>query len=219
MPILTGCCCFVNLKRGSRASAWYTFAFAIINFTIDVAALVRMHSLFQTIEPQEQFVYFAPGILPLTYIELFSNVGAFILGIVLLIGINYEYDGKKLIYAWVVGLSINRFYNVFLGVYIMVWIGGHRFTDVIYVIPESIVVAVYWITSTIIMVAAILCVISYWQELQDDLYGKENRVKHHRKLANIRTAALSGTTTPYKSYYSSRSMLQLNQSQMSLSNA
>jgi hypothetical protein len=58
---------------------------------------------------------------------------------------------------------------------------------------------------------------SYWQELQDDLFGKEKRVKYHRKLANIRTAALSGVNTPYKSYYSSRSMLQLNQSQMSLS--
>lgn len=68
-------------------------------------------------------------------------------------------------------------------------------------------------------VAAILCVVSYWQELQDDLFGKEKRVKYHRKLANIRTAALSGVNTPYKSYYSSRSMLQLNQSQMSLSNA
>jgi hypothetical protein len=178
-----------------------------------------MHNLFLTIEPQEQYVYFAPGILPLTYIELFSNVGAFILGIVLLIGINFEYDGQKMIYAWLWGIGLNRFYNIFLGVYIMVWIGGHRFTDVIYVIPESIVVAVYWIISTILMVAAILCVVSYWQELQDDLFGKEKRVKYHRKLANIRTAALSGVNTPYKSYYTSRSMLQLNQSQMSLSNA
>jgi len=65
-------------------------------------------------------------------------------------------------------------------------------------------------------VAAILCVVSYWQELQEMLYGKERRIKYHRKLANIRTAALSGQATPYKSYYSSRSMLQLSQSQMSL---
>jgi len=191
----------------------------MINFTIDVAAIVRMHMLFNEIEPQEKYVYFAPGILALTYIELFSNVAVFILGIVLLIGINYAYDGKRMIYAWIVGVSLNRFYNVFLGVYIMVWIGGHRFTDVIYVIPECIVVAVYWISSTIIMVAAILCVVSYWQELQNDLFGKEKRVKYHRKLANIRTAALSGYNTPYKSYYSSRSMLQLNASQASLSHA
>ena len=64
-------------------------------------------------------------------------------------------------------------------------------------------------------IAAILCVVSYWQELQEMLYGKESRIKYHRKLANIRTAALSGYSTP-KSYYASRSMLQLSQSQMSL---
>ena len=68
-------------------------------------------------------------------------------------------------------------------------------------------------------VAAILCVVSYWQELQELLYGKERRIKYHRKLANIRTAALSGYSTPNKSYLASRSMLQLSQSQMSLGNA
>jgi len=67
-----------------------------------------------------------------------------------------------------------------------------------------------------LQVAAVLCVVSYWQELQEMLYGKERRIKYHRKLANIRTAALSGYTTPYKSYYASRSMLQLSQSEMSL---
>jgi hypothetical protein len=53
--------------------------------------------------------------------------------------------------------------------------------------------------------------------LQDELFGKERRIKYHRKLANIRTAAMSGASTPYKSYYSSRSMLQLSQSLGSLS--
>ena len=67
-----------------------------------------------------------------------------------------------------------------------------------------------------VQIAAVLCVVSYWQELQEMLYGKERRIKYHRKLANIRTAALSGHTTPYKSYYASRSMLQLDQSEMSL---
>lgn len=65
-------------------------------------------------------------------------------------------------------------------------------------------------------IAAILCVVSYWQELQDDLYGKQRRLKYYNKLANIRQAALSGNATPYKSYYSSRSMLMLSQSQASL---
>jgi len=64
-----------------------------------------------------------------------------------------------------------------------------------------------------------MCVVSYWQELQEMLYGKERRIKYHRKLANIRTAALSGYSTPGKSYYASRSMMQLSQSQISLGDA
>ena len=67
----------------------------------------------------------------------------------------------------------------------------------------------------LVQLAAILCVISYWQDLQDDLYGKERRMKYYSKLANIRNAALSGQNTPYKSYFSSRSQLMLNQSQAS----
>lgn len=67
-----------------------------------------------------------------------------------------------------------------------------------------------------LQLAAILCVVSYWQELQDELYGKQRRLKYYSKLANIRQAALSGHATPYKSYFSSRSMLMLNQSQTSL---
>jgi hypothetical protein len=217
MPILTGCCCFISLKTGSRASAWFTFIFAICNIAIDIVSLIRLHYAQAHMEPQEQYIYLPPGIVPLIYIELFSSVVMFFLGIVLFIGINYEFEGKKLIYTWMIGLIIDRCYDIFIGVYIMVWIGGHRFTDVIYVLPESIVIAVYWLLNTIIMVAAILCVMSYWQELQDVLFGKERRIKYHRKLANIRTAALSGYTTPYKSYYSSRSMLQLSQSQGSIS--
>lgn len=55
--------------------------------------------------------------------------------------------------------------------------------------------------------AAILCVVSYWQELMDDLYGKERRMKYYSKMANIRSAALSGAMTPYRSYFGSRSTL------------
>lgn len=216
MPILHGCCCFASLKTGSRASAWYTFIFAVCNIAIDISALVHLHELDSVMEPQEKFIYFPPGIIPLIYIELVASFVMFILGIVLLVGINYEFEGKSLLFTWIYGVVIGRLYNMFLGVYIMVWIGGHRFSDVLYVIPESIVISVYWLLSTIILVAAVLCVVSYWQELQELLYGKERRIKYHRKLANIRTAALSGYTTPYKSYYSSRSMLQLSQSQMSL---
>jgi hypothetical protein len=217
MPILQGCCCFVSLKTGSRACAWFTFIFAICNIAIDIDALIRIHSAEEIMEPQEQYIYLPPGILALAYIELFLSIVMFALGIVLLIGINYEFEGKKLLYTWVIGVVIDRLYDIFLGVYIMVWIGGHRFMDVIYVVPESVVIAVYWLLNSIILIAAILCVMSYWQELQDLLFGKERRIKYHRKLANIRTAALSGYTTPYKSYYSSRSMLQLSQSQASIS--
>ena len=39
-----------------------------------------------------------------------------------------EFEGKSLLFTWIYGVVIDRLYDVFLGVYIMVWIGGHRFT-------------------------------------------------------------------------------------------
>lgn len=216
MPILNGCCCFSSLKNGSRASALFTIVIALCNIAIDIASLVRLHNLEKTMEPQENWLYLPRGIIPLIYVELVISVLLIPLSIVLLIGINYGVDGKRMLYSWVFGVVIDRVYDIFLGVYILVWIGGHRFADVVYVAPESIVIAVYWLLNMIILLAAILCVVSYWQELQDELYGKQRRLKYYSKLANIRQAALSGHATPYKSYFSSRSMLMLNQSQTSL---
>lgn len=216
MPILTGCCCFDSLKAGSRASAFFTVVMAVCNIAIDISSLVRLHYLDKHLEPQQIFLYFPPGIIPLIYIELFYNVVLIALAVVLLIGINYGIDGKTMIYTWIIGVVIDRLYDIFLGIYILAWIGGHRFGEIVYVIPECIVVAVYWLLNFIILIAAILCVVSYWQELMDELYGKQRRLKYYSKLANIRQAALSGNATPYKSYYSSRSMLMLSQSQGTL---
>jgi len=39
-----------------------------------------------------------------------------------------EFEGKSMLFTWMYGVIIDRLYDVFLGVYIMVWIGGHRFT-------------------------------------------------------------------------------------------
>ena len=39
-----------------------------------------------------------------------------------------EFEGKSLLYTWIYGVIIDRLYDVFIGVYVMVWIGGHRFT-------------------------------------------------------------------------------------------
>lgn len=216
MPILTGCCCFDSLKAGSRASALFTVVMAVCNIAIDISSLVRLHYQEKYLEPQQIRLYFPPGIIPLIYIELFSNVVLIALAIVLLIGINYGVDGKNMIYAWITGVVVDRLYDIFLGVYTLAWIGGHRFNEIVYVIPECIVVAVYWLLNFIILIAAILCVVSYWQELQDELFGKQRRLKYYSKLANIRQAALSGHATPYKSYYSSRSMLMLDHSQGTL---
>ena len=56
-------------------------------------------------------------------------------------------------------------------------------------------------------IAAIMCVVSYWQEMHDELYGKERRITYYKKLANIRTAALSGAMTPYRSHFASQTTL------------
>jgi len=60
-------------------------------------------------------------------------------------------------------------------------------------------------------IAAIICVVSYWQEMHDELYGKERRITYYKKLANIRTAALSGAMTPYRSHFASQTTLVTSQ--------
>jgi len=36
-------------------------AFAICNIAIDISALIHLHELDRTMEPQEKFIYFPPG--------------------------------------------------------------------------------------------------------------------------------------------------------------
>jgi len=38
------------------------------------------------------------------------------------------YDGEKFLYIWVYGMVFDRLYDIFIGIYILSWIGGHRFT-------------------------------------------------------------------------------------------
>jgi len=209
MPVISSCCCWNSLETGSRACAVYTGITGLINFIIDVWVLVNLHRLDDSLEDHEKEIFLPTGIIPFMYIELFFSVGLVILAFVLWIGINYGYDGKKMVFSWVYLVIIIRCYEIFLMIYILVRIGGHRFSDVVYVVPESIVVAVYWLLNTIIMIAALICVISYWEELLDMVHGKERRAKYFTKLSNIRAAAFSasGANTPMRSMYASRAML------------
>jgi hypothetical protein len=74
-----------------------------------------------------------------------------------------------------------------------------------------------------LQIVAIMCVMSFWEELMDEVYGKFRRVKYLTMLANIRNAALqnrtinTGINTP-RSYYaqSVASTLHMAPSQMSI---
>jgi len=39
-----------------------------------------------------------------------------------------EFEGKSLLFTWIYGVILGRLYDFFIGVYVMVWIGGHRFS-------------------------------------------------------------------------------------------
>jgi len=39
-----------------------------------------------------------------------------------------EFEGKSMLFTWIYGVVIGRLYDMFIGVYLMVWIGGHRFS-------------------------------------------------------------------------------------------
>ena len=72
--------------------------------------------------------------------------------------------------------------------------------------------------------AAIICVMSFWEELMDEVYGKFRRVKYLSMLANIRQAAMEnrsintgGMNTPRSIYaHSVASNLHMAPSQMSI---
>jgi hypothetical protein len=209
MPVMNGCCCFDSLKAGSRASSFFTMITAILNIIIDIWALINLHKLDKSLEPHERIVYFAPGLLAFMYIELALNVVLFVVSFLLLVGINQSYSGKKLIQTWILSVIGCRSYEILLGIYILAWVGGYRVSDIVFVAPELIVVAAYWLLNTVILIAAILCVISYWQELQDEIHGKEHRTKYFTRMSNIRAASAHrrpGTATPSYSYAASRTM-------------
>ena len=80
--------------------------------------------------------------------------------------------------------------------------------------PEIIILIAYWLLCLILLVAAILCVVSYWQEFLNELCGKDNRTRYFSKLVNIRQAALkhqAGTMTPSLRSYYAASQQSLNQ--------
>ncbi|ELT96011.1 hypothetical protein CAPTEDRAFT_206914, partial [Capitella teleta] len=212
MPILTSCCCWEQLTKASRATALFTMVSGVINFIIDVWMLVHLHQMDRNLEDNEKFIFLPPGIIALIYIELFASIGLVLVGMVLWVGINYGYDGKRMVFGWVYYVIASRCYEFFLMVYILVWIGGHRVMDIVYVVPESIGITVFWLLDSALMIAGILCVISYWQELMDFIYGKAKKARRFTKLSNIRNAAYSasGRATP-RSMFASRAYLGASQ--------
>lgn len=208
MPIITGCCCFEKLEAGSRGSAVFTSITGMINIAIDIWILVNLHHMDRVLEDNEKEIWLPPGIIAFIYIELIFNLVVIGLGMLLWVGINFRYDGKKMVFTWMWGMFATRVYQLFLMMFVLIWIGGHRVSDVVFVVPETIVVAMYWMLNCIILVAAMICVMSYWQELLDEIHGKERRRRHFVKITNVRAAARmrSGTATPL-SYYASRSTL------------
>jgi len=175
------------------------------------------------LEWNEKYTFLPPGILVFMYIELLVNLITIGLAFVLWVGINRAYEGKKLINVWVYSMMACRIYEVLLGIYILAWLGKHRFGDILYVAPEIIVVVTYWGFCIGILIFSIVCVVSYWQDLLNDLCGKENRIRYFHKLINIRSAALKGgggmLTPSLRSYYTSRERLAASQQSLVRSHA
>jgi len=218
-PIISGCCCYDSLEAGSRASAWLTVGTGFINLIIGIRCLIQAHWLEGALEPNEKWAYLPPGVLVLLYLELACNVGMILIGLCLMVGMNRGYQGESMIKTWKIGIIFFRSFEVCLGIYLLAWVGAHRVTDIIYMQPEIILVAAYWILTTILIIAAVLCVVSYWYEIQDAVYGKERRVKFYQMKGNLRKAALGvrpGTATPSAYNYS---MASMGMSQMGMSQA
>jgi len=205
MTVINACCCWFSLRTGSKATAVFTLLTAIANIIIDIWGIVELHWMHSVSEPNELFLWWPPGTLPLMYIELVMNLVLIAFSIILYLGTNKGYSGKRFVYTWIIGVCIFRGYEIFLGIYAMGWIGAHRYHDMIFVIPEALFIVVYWLINTILLVTGLLCVISYWQSVVDQMEGKVKRVRYLAMLENIQRAAAQGAggrsfyTTMYNS--------------------
>ncbi|CAD5125391.1 DgyrCDS13626 [Dimorphilus gyrociliatus] len=202
MPWISGCCCFESLSKGSKASGVFTLVVGTVNICIGIILLYNMHWLEDNLEANEREIFLPPGCIPIVYLAQVFNVILIIVGLQLIIGVNRGLYGKNRIFLWIYFSIFHRSWELFLLVYTCVWFGSHRFTDIIFVIPEVHAVIAYWVICLVLLICAIICVASYWQEVDEESVGKFKRKKHFLKLSNIRQAGYHrhGASTPGSLY-------------------
>ncbi|CAH1796054.1 unnamed protein product [Owenia fusiformis] len=186
-PILTTCCCWGwDLEKGSTAAAFFTIIVSILDFCIGIWGLATLHGLLNELKPNEIENFFPPAIMVFVYLRFFLSLAAIIFAISLLIGINNRYQGKKYIWTWIIGMLVHRGIEIFGGCYALGWLGRHRLSELVFMHSELIILLAYWVFCLIVQLASHLCVVSFWQDLDWDVNGKEKQVMDLLMYADYR---------------------------------
>ncbi|KAF6020692.1 hypothetical protein EB796_021000 [Bugula neritina] len=235
MVLLRSCCCWWehndSLKRGSYASCIYSTiigAFQLIlgGWAIYKTLWIRYSpNRDERWEPNELEYWFPPGSDAFLYIAFLFVIAKLVVGIMLWSGIEKgEYiRSKNYITAWILTNGIFQFYVLIVTVYICGYLQYYRLYLMRFFYPilartltstsknRGMVVGIWFgVVDMAVMFWAIICVISFYQQLEEYEFGMYKKTK--RALWNfdlglsVRSGSFVGTSRPPSTAYSFESL-------------
>ncbi|XP_067944914.1 uncharacterized protein [Watersipora subatra] len=189
MVLLKSCCCWWqypdSIKRGSYAACVYTTIVGVLQLVLAGWAVYEMIWIRYSPNPDERWAenelvnWFPPGSDVFLYISFLFIVAKLVVSILLWSGIQRGsyLRSKNYILAWIVTNSIFEIYIITLTIYICSFLQYYRLYD-LYFMNRGMVIGIWWaILDTFIIFWAIICVVSFYQQLEDHEYGKQRKTK------------------------------------------
>ncbi|KAF6017694.1 hypothetical protein EB796_023976 [Bugula neritina] len=209
MVLLKSCCCWWqypdSIKKGSYASCVYSTVVGAVQLIMAGWAIYKMimiryaPNLDDRWNDNEIVYWFPPGSDAFLYISFLFVIVKLIVGILLWSGIqrgNYL-ESKNYILAWVVLNAIFELYIVTVVIYICGYLQYYRLYD-LYFMHRELVVGVWWaIIDTFVMFWAIICVLSFYQQLEEHEFGKARKTKRAVWNFDLGLSYRTGSITTY----------------------
>lgn len=201
-----------SIKRGSWSSCIYSTVIAGLQLILAGWAIykllwIRYAPNLDDRWPENELEYwFPPGTDAFLYIAFLFVLAKLVVGILLWSGIERgEYiKSKNYIQAWLLTNGIFQLYILVVTVYICGYLQYYRLYD-IYFMNRGMVVGVWFgVIDMAVMFWAIICVISFYQQLEDHEYGllkKTRRALWNFDLGmSVRTGSISTSRPPSTAY-------------------
>jgi len=189
MVLLKSCCCWWqypdSIKRGSYAACVYTTVIGALQLILGGWAIYKMVWIRYAPDPDDRWYeneleyWFPPGSDAFLYIAFLFVIAKLVVSIFLWTGIEKGsfVKSKNSILAWVVTNAIFELYIVTVTIYICGYLQYYRLYD-LYFMHRGLVVGVWWaIIDTVVMFWALLCVLSFYQQLEEHEFGKARKTK------------------------------------------